>query len=129
MVLQTIPPAQREVIRHWLGFSQAHRKTLLKGSFRPHYPGLGYPLVEAESAEERIVAAYGPIVVPTGAADRTVYLINATGNGQLTVDASAAATAEFFDTTGQAVGRQAVPAGIRRLAVPKSGYAKLTFPN
>ena len=127
MVLQTIPAAQREVIRHWLGFSQAHRATLLKGAFRPHYPGLGYPLVEAEGAAERIVVAYGPLVVPTGVADRTVYVVNATGEGELAVDVSAAATVEFFDTIGRKAGDRTVRAGLQRMSVPKSGYAKLTF--
>ena len=127
MVLQTIPEPHREVIRHWLAFSQKHRATLLKGVLRPHHPEAGYPLVEAESAAERIVAVYNAATVAaTGALTKPVYVINATGADSLAVDAGDAATAELFDTVGRKTGSAAVAAGLQRLAVPKSGYAKLT---
>ena len=79
MVLKSIPHAHRDVVRHWLEFSQKHRDTLLRGDFRPHKPHAGYPVVEAESESERIVALYvSGTVVKSGTLDKTVYLVNAT---------------------------------------------------
>ena len=124
MVLQTIPELHREVIRHWLGFSQRHRKTLMRGDFRPHQPQAGFPIVEAESDEERIIAVYtAGTMVSAGSLDKDVYVINATGDGSLVVELPTAAAVEYFDTFGRKVSSAKVGAGLQRLNVPASGYA------
>jgi alpha-galactosidase len=124
MVLQTIPERHREVIRHWLKFLQDHRDTLMRGEFRPHQPQAGFPVVEAESAAERIVAVYtAGSVVATGALDKPVYLINATGAKSLVAELPASARVEYFDTFGKNVAATGVTAGLQRLEVPASGYA------
>lgn len=57
--------------------SDEHRETLLKGAFRPHYPQLNYPVIEAESESERIVVIYDPAVrFGLGAIDRPTYVID-----------------------------------------------------
>ena len=78
MRLATIPPWQKEAIRHWIAFSQAHRETLLKGKFRPYSPELMYPLIEAEGEGERIFAVYSPGQSVKLPADKTAYVLNAT---------------------------------------------------
>ena len=128
MILKKINPAHKEVIRHWLKFSQDHREALLKGEFTPHHPELAYPWVEGESVKERIVAGYAPsVVVKTGAADKPVYLVNGTGAASMVVESTSDGTAEFFDVLGKACGTAAFKAGLNRLAIPKSGYAKVTW--
>ena len=128
MVLSDIRPEHKEVIRHWLRFSQAHRTTLLKGAFRPHHPECGYPWVEGESDTERIIAAYSrDVCVPAGAADKQSFLVNATGEKGLLVEFASPATVALFDTFGKVVGTVGVVAGICRLPVPKSGYAQVTW--
>jgi alpha-galactosidase len=127
MVLQTIPEAHRNVVRHWLKFTQDHRATLMRGDFRPHQPQAGFPVVEAESADERIIAVYvaGTAAV-SGSLDKPVYIINATGGGSLVVELPAAAKVEYYDTFGVRAGSAAVGAGLHRLDVPASGYALVT---
>ena len=129
MVLQTIPAAQREVIRHWLKFSQEHREALLKGEFRPHRPDLGYPFVEAQSASERIQAVYlDSWLVRTGAPDRPVCVINATDARELALRLDAAARIEGFDAVGRPAGTvKDVPAGLATVAVPPGGYVRITW--
>lgn len=129
MILSKANPAHLDVIRHWLDFSQRHRSALLKGRFRPHHPESGYTWVEAEDAKERIVAAYADdVCVRTGAPDREVYLINATGRAGMTVDfAAKPAAIEAFDVMGRPAGARSADAGLNRLAVPASGYAKVTW--
>ena len=128
MVLATVPPAHREVIRNWLDFSQKHRKALLRGAFRPHHAENGYTWIEGESAAERVVAAYSKdVCVRSGAADRPVYLVNATGGNGMLVDFAASGRVEFFDVFGKPSGKSKVDSGIVRLAVPPSGYAKVTW--
>ena len=124
MVLQTIPERQREVVRHWLKFSQDHRDALMRGDFRPHQPHAGYPLVEAENTKERIIAVYvAGTMAATGALDKPVYLINATGEKSLVTDLPSDATVEYFDTFGAKTGSVKVGAGLQRLQIPASGYA------
>ena len=128
MILKTINPQHRAVIRHWLEFSQNHRDALLKGAFTPHHAENGYTWIEGESAAERVVAAYSKdVCVRSGAADRPVYLVNATGGNGMLVDFAASGRVEFFDVFGKTSGESKVDSGIVRLAVPPSGYAKVTW--
>ncbi len=128
MVLATVPPTHREVIRSWLEFSQKHRKTLLRGTFRPHHPENGYTWIEGESDEERVIAVYSnDVCARAGAADRTVWLINATGVSGVLVDFAADGNVELFDVLGKPLGMVSVAKGISRLKVPASGYAKVKW--
>lgn len=62
VMLRETSPEMRAMIAKWIAFQRAHRETLLKGTFRPHFPHLGYPVIEAESESERIVVLYDPAV-------------------------------------------------------------------
>ena len=129
MILADINPKHKDVIRSWLRFSQEHREALLKGAFRPHHPENGYTWVEGECASERVIASYSKdIVIPTGAADRSVIVVNATGGTGLPIEFPAPAKVEFHDVFGQRVGEATVSAkGIHRLSVPQSGFARITW--
>lgn len=128
MVLATVPPAHRDVIRSWLGFSQAHREALLRGAFRPHHAECGYSWIEGESASERVIAAYAnDVCVRAGAPDRPVFLVNATGGSGMLVEFAAPCRIEFFDVFGKPAGGTAVAAGVSRVAVPSSGHAKVVW--
>ena len=125
--LKTLPAAHLKMVRHWIAFTQAHREALVKGTFRPHAPASDYPLLEGESAAERVWGVYAPnLVVPTGALDRPVYIVNGANTADLPVDFAAPARVEKFDTFGARAGTEEVSAGLRRVAVPVSGYLKVT---
>ena len=87
LMLEDIPESHYKVIEHWLDFSQKHRKTLLKSDFRPYHPEACYPVIEAESDDELIVAVYNdmslPVIKPTG---KDTYIINASGASSLVLD-------------------------------------------
>lgn len=126
MVLDTVEPSHKDVIRHWLKFSQEHRETLLKSDFRPHHPELVYPLIEAESSKERIIVSYlSDFCIAEGAFDRDVYFINATGRAGIVADISANATVDIFDVLGNHIDTITVRDGLTRIPVPESGYAFL----
>ena len=129
MILADIKPAHKDVIRSWLKFSQEHREALLKGAFRPHHPENGYTWVEGETASERVIASYlKDVVIPTGAADRSVIVVNATGGASIPVDFPVAAKVEYHDVFGRRVGEVTVSAmGIHRLTIPQSGFAKIIW--
>ena len=128
MILKTLRPEHRDVIRHWLAFSQKHRAALLKGAFTPHHAENGYTWIEGESADERVVTAYAnDVCVRTGEPDRTVFLVNATGGREMLVTFAADAQVEFFDVYGKPAGAAAVAKGIIRLDVPASGFAKVVW--
>jgi len=129
VMLRTLPTDHKRMVKHWMNFSQAHRDTLLKGAFRPHHYEAMYPWIEAESAGERIVAVYSASAVADGgAADRTVYVLNGTGKGVVTLRLAAKPVrVEAFDTFGRAQAAPTVSAGVQDVALPVSGYLRLTY--
>ncbi|MGN0832309.1 MAG: glycoside hydrolase family 36 protein [Kiritimatiellia bacterium] len=129
MILDSVRPDHKAVIRNWIDFTTRHRETLLKGELRPHHPESGYSWVEAESAAERIVAVYSPSVCAAcGAADKPVYAINATGTDRMLLEfASAPKAIELSDVFGRPAGTASAAAGVVRLPVPPSGVAKIVW--
>ena len=128
-MLREVPQEQLQVIKHWLDFTQKHRKTLLHGNFKPYYPEAFYPVLEAESAEERIITLYQEgMAIKAGAADREVYILNATGADGLVVDLEAKPRkVEYYDLYGNRVAGKKLSKGVQRAAVPTSGYIKLIY--
>ena len=128
MMLRELPESHREVIRHWLAFSQVHRDTLMKGHFRAYHPEAQYPLLEAESASERLVGVYtSGTVVPCGKLDRPVYVLNGTGVDGIILDLPATPkTLTVFDAIGKTRLCEVPPSsGLARIAVPSGGYARV----
>ena len=129
MMLRTLPEPHRRMVEHWIGFTRAHRSTLLQSAFRPHHYEANYPWIEAESAAERIVGVYAPdTVVPLPASDKTHYFLNGTGSDRLFVKADAPAVAEVHDTFGNRVGRFSVSKGPNEIPVPVSGFLTVGKP-
>ena len=126
MMLRNLPGSHRKVIGHWLDFSQKHRKTLLKGSFRAYNPEAQYPILEAESDNERIIGVYASgTVVRYGAFDKLVYILNGTSRDGVILDLhSPIRGLSVFDASGSSVPCP-VPSsdGLVRIAVPSGGYA------
>ncbi|MBQ2630043.1 MAG: alpha-galactosidase, partial [Kiritimatiellae bacterium] len=127
--LGRLPKGHLDMLRHWTRFAREHEETLQRGTFRPHRPAFGFPVIEAETSYERIIAAYEPdTVVRAGLPSKPVYLLNATGEGEMVVDLQKAPTgAILFDACGRIAGRPSPTAGLSRLRVPPGGYARLDF--
>ena len=129
VMLRDIHDAQKKMVTHWIDFSQKHRKTLLHSSFKPYNPEACFPVLEAESADERIITAYQEnIVVDGGAADRDLYIINATGVEKVAVElAGKPKKAEYYDTYGNLVAGAKLVKGLQHVNIPISGYVKLIY--
>jgi len=82
---------------------------------------------ESVDAAERIVAVYGSgTVAELGAADRDIYLLNATTDENVVVDFGGdSAQAEAFDTFGTSVGMIQLKHGVQRVKIPKCGYLRI----
>ena len=128
-MLREIPESHLRVMKHWIEFSQKHRNTLLHSSFRPYHPEAYFPVLEAESDRERIITLYQEgMVVNAGAADREVYILNASGVEGLVVELQGKPRkVEYYDMYGNRVAGNRLIKGVQRAAVPVSGYVKLTF--
>ena len=127
VMLRTLPESHRRMVAHWIGFSQAHRKALLKGAFRPHHYEQNYPWIESEDDTERIVGVYSAsAVADCGMSNRTVYVLNGTGTDRVTLRLSAAPRAiESFDTFGIRREPPILREGVQDVRIPVSGYLKL----
>lgn len=85
-MLRDIPQEHLEVMQKWIAFADEHRETLLQSEFRPHHPELGYPVIEAESDTERIVAVYQDnAVVEAAPRGKRLYILNASGSDSIAV--------------------------------------------
>ena len=85
-MLRDIPQEHLEVMQKWIAFADEHRETLLQSEFRPHHPELGYPVIEAESDTERIVAVYQDnAVVEAAPRGKRLYILNASGSESIAV--------------------------------------------
>ena len=126
MVLQRLPATHREVIRHWLAFTQEHRETLLKSAFRPHHPEQNYTWIEAESVRERIVAAYAEGLRTFVRAGKRQIVINATETPELVLDFATPAEIVVRDVFGRIVRRERLDKGLRAFSVPCSGLIEIT---
>ncbi len=128
-MLREVPESHLRVMKHWIDFSQKHRKTLLHGEFRPYHPEAYFPLLEAESDEERIIAVYQEgMTVNAGTPNREVYILNATGAESAIVELQAKPRkAEYYDTYGNKVADAELAGGVQRAAIPVSGYVKLIY--
>ena len=117
------------MLAHWIRFSQDHRKALLRGKFKPHYPAADYPLIEGESEEERVFCVYqANLAVYVGVPDRQVVVVNGAYTDSLMLDLPALPSkAEAFDTFGNPVSMQALQTGVNRVRLPRSGYVRLSW--
>lgn len=126
VMLRTLPASHKRMIRHWLEFSQRHRSALLKGEFRPHHFEAMYPWIEAEDVVEKIVAVYtAGIVAELGTVDKPIFVLNATGAGEILVRVASVAECEVFDTFGCRHGVARLSVGINAVHIPVSGYLQL----
>ena len=126
MVLAKLPPSHAELIRHWIAFTRTHRAALQKGAFTPHHPEGGYPWIEGESEAERVVTIHSAeVCVPVDAAKKPSYVVNATGGKGVLVELAVPCRVERFDVFGKPDGTSDYPAGLHRLPVKMSGYARV----
>ena len=129
VMLRDIPKEHLQVVKHWIAFTQEHRKTLLHSDFRPYHPEAYFPILEAESDSERIITAYQEgMVVKAGEPNREVYIINATGAESLGVELQGKPRkVEYYDVYGNRVASEKLSKGVQRAGIPTSGYAKLSY--
>lgn len=85
-MLRDIPQEHLEVMQKWIAFADEHRETLLQSEFHPHHPELGYPVIEAESDTERIVAVYQDnVVVESAPRGKRLYILNASDSERIVI--------------------------------------------
>lgn len=128
LMLSELPEDHLKMVRHWFGFLEDHRETLLKSDFRPNHPEAGYPLIEAASDKERIFAVYlDNFPVTVSESSRPTFVVNSTGKGIVYVDSEekTARQADIFNTFGEKTGEVSVTHGINKLDIPVSGYAMI----
>jgi HAD superfamily hydrolase (TIGR01509 family) len=129
MRLATLPADHREMVRHWLRFTAAHRDALLHGGFMPHGAAAGYTSLEGWNATERIVALYvADTVCDVTDATRDTYVGNATPRTSIPLRLLRAPdSAEVFDTLGRKVATPVLAPGLQDCQVPSGGYAILKW--
>lgn len=125
-MLRDIPASQKAVVKHFIEFNREHENTLLHSEFRPHHPELYFPLIEACSADERIIGVYAEGMVVEVNTDRTTYVMNATGADTLTVRFNGKPRSVVVtDCYGNLIGKVKVKKGLTEVAVPSGGSLEI----
>lgn len=126
MMLRSLPPDHRRMLKHWISFSRAHEVALLHGAFRPRHPELQYPVIEGESDVEKVMGVYaGSMVADCGRVDKPVFVLNATGTDKLFVRTERETAVRCFDTYGTAVAELTLATGVGEVKVPEGGYLQV----
>ena len=117
--LSTMKPEHKAMVSHWLKFTREHRETLLKGRFTPHQPTFRYPVLEAESAAERIVVVYSSTAVADlRRSTKKTIVINATTETGVSVRGGAGLRWTVFNMYGSPV------SGRSPEDIPPAGFAE-----
>ncbi|MCX4750195.1 alpha-galactosidase [Kitasatospora sp. NBC_01287] len=70
-------PEQLAALRFWLAVMREHVGLLQRGTFRPHRPELGYPLLESRRGGQLAVGRYAPVPVAVTGAWELLLVANA----------------------------------------------------
>jgi hypothetical protein len=124
MVLSELSDGHLRMLRHWIGFAEKHRRTLLRGRFTARNPQSHYPVLEAESDSGRVIAVYTAGTVVRIEDSKPTVVVNATGKPYIYLELPEASTIVLRDTFGARQGVLSLPAGVSKLDVPVSGYAE-----
>ena len=128
--LDRYPASHLALIRHWLGFYEAHRRTLVHGEFAPTFQAGRVPLTRFSSAQEHIIGVYDdvPIELPLAPPgdERPVWLLNASSRNHLILRDVVSARVTRFSRVGEALGEQAEHT--HRLDADVGGFLKLERP-
>ena len=130
MMLSDLPPDHIRMIRHWVKFSEEHRRALQQWHFAGHKPEAGYPILEGEDDGERIVGVYcAGMTVSVRDADKPTWILNGTDVQTIYVDCPVSADVKVFDTFGTLIDSSVVQRGISKISVPVAGYIRIGLKN
>lgn len=127
-----ITPLQREVLKRYLSFWNAHRETLLEGDLRVSFTENGYGYAESVRDGECIALVSAGGAVGLRSDVRTCYAVNLTGEDRLLlrVEGEGRVFYEILDCSGRRVTRRRlVRSRLSELEVPLGGMLVLTREN
>ena len=122
--LDRYPQAHLALIRHWIGFYNAHRDTIIHGHFAPEIRLGHVPLIRFSSDFERIIGVYDDVAFAIGPGAQPLWVLNASTRPfvELLPDERAGPhTVCTRDKFGRVVGKQTVSFPAERLPVEVGG--------
>lgn len=125
--LDRYPRSHLDLIRHWIGFYNGHRRTLIHGEFKPVLRLGHVPIVSFVSEEESIVAVYEDVPVVLEPAPCN-WLLNASSRPYVGSSGSTLAGAHRLlerDRTGRLVSERDVMFPQARLSVAVGGSLEI----
>jgi len=126
--LEEYPQAHLDLIRHWIGFYNAHRTTLAFGRFQPLLGVGSIPLIRFDSPDETIVALYEDVDVSLPEAAPLVWLLNASTRPYIALHGdglTGVRQVQVYDRFGALVRDEAVTLPTARLAVEVGGSVQI----
>ena len=124
-----LPDSHKKMLRFWLDFIRKHKDVLLKGKFIPCHPEANYPVVSAETQQEKVIAVYqSGIAVNTATDAGTLFIINAGNDSEMILDfTKVPSEVMIYNTFGEYISSLTLPAGLKKVPVPCSGLVQIKF--
>lgn len=85
--LDEYPQSHIDLIRHWIGFYNAHWQTLIRGNFRPTITGTSIPVVYFDGQDETIITLFENVEVTLSNAHSPIWILNASLRPAVHLDA------------------------------------------
>jgi alpha-galactosidase len=127
--LDRYPQSHLDLIRHWIGFYNEHRDTIVHGEFAPQFHLGRAPLIRFTGEEGRIVGLYDDIAFPPGEDPTPLWILNASTRPfvELLPDGFAGPhTVTTRDKFGRVTAQETVTFPAPRLAVEVGGSLEIT---
>jgi alpha-galactosidase len=126
--LDHYPQAHLDLIRHWIGFYNAHRDTIIHGHFAPEIRLGHIPLIRFSSDSERIIGVYDDVAFAMGPGAQPLWVLNASTRPfveLLPYERTGPHTVCTRDKFGHVVGRHTVILPARSLPVEVGGSLEI----
>lgn len=125
MRIEDLSPAHAEMTRFWIDFMRKHQKVLLHGSFLPHQPASGYPLLEGWTEEESVMVVHeGGQLVRLKQWRAETWVVNGSPDPECLLLLPGDCRCECLDCRGQTVETLHLKAGLVQVPIPPSGLGR-----
>lgn len=118
--------SHRSIIKHWIGFYQQHRATIMHGQFIPRFVGNQLPEARFVSKDAIIIGLYDNHPVELPEENKDIYVLNGSTRNWVAVTApNRPRKMTIVDVHGREIAVRKLEQTQSRIDVPQGGYLKL----
>ena len=122
--LAKLPENHKKMLKFYLDFWNNHKETLMFGKFRAYQMAENFPLVTAESEQEKIIAIYGANQVINCDFEQKIYIVNGSPDSEFIFDnLKKNRQITIYNVLGEKVNEFTTAQELQKVVIPLSGMA------